>query len=360
MTIKVDGTNGVLQAYDYQVLTTGFSYTFAAGVQVLLAVPAGTLATGTVTMPSTPADGMNITITSTQEITALTVNANTGQSIVGGGAVSLAANGSRTFVYRLANTTWYAQMGAPAVDIQTFNAGDADLTWDKPTGGQTMVMIQVWAGGGGGGRGSVTNASAGGGGGAYSTLTLPISYLDTTAAITVGAAGVGRTGSTGAGTAGGNSSVPFTTAFNGKTTVIAYGGGGGGGTTTNSEAGGGGGGGTQSAGGSGTTTAGTAGRGDGIAGTNDGQGFSGVVFGGGGGAGVGGGAGTVFGQARDSIWGGGGGCNSSASGAGNSTFAGNGGDGAAGTTPAGGGGSSNTANTNGFNGGAGRVIITSW
>jgi hypothetical protein len=108
MPIKIDGTNGVLQAYDYQVLTTGFTYTFAAGVQLLLAVPAGTLATGTVTMPASPVDGMNITITSTQQITALTVNGNTGQSVVGG-ATSVSVGGSQTFVYRLANTTWYSQ-----------------------------------------------------------------------------------------------------------------------------------------------------------------------------------------------------------------------------------------------------------
>jgi hypothetical protein len=115
MTLKVDGTNGVIQSYDYQVLTTGFSYTFAAGTQLLLANPAGTLATGTVTMPSTPADGMNITITSTQQIAALTINANTGQSIVGGGAILFPAGGSQTYVYRLSNTTWYSQNNTAAV-----------------------------------------------------------------------------------------------------------------------------------------------------------------------------------------------------------------------------------------------------
>jgi hypothetical protein len=110
MTVKIDGTNGVLQAYDYQVLTTGFSYTFAAGTQVLVAVPAGTLATGTVTMPSAPADGMVITIQSTQQITALTLNGNTGQSIVGN-AVQIVPNQPLSWVYRLTNTTWYPMAG---------------------------------------------------------------------------------------------------------------------------------------------------------------------------------------------------------------------------------------------------------
>lgn len=110
MTVKIDGTNGVLQAYDYQVLTTGFTYTFAAGTQVLVAVPAATLATGTITMPSAPADGMVITIQSSQQITALTLNGNTGQTVVGT-AVQIVPNQPLSWVYRLTNTTWYPFAG---------------------------------------------------------------------------------------------------------------------------------------------------------------------------------------------------------------------------------------------------------
>jgi len=110
MTVKIDGTNGLLQSYDYQVLTTGFTYTFAAGTQVLVAVPAATLATGTVTMPSAPGDGMVITIQSSQQITALTLNGNTGQTVVGT-AVQISPNAPLSWVYRLANTTWYPFAG---------------------------------------------------------------------------------------------------------------------------------------------------------------------------------------------------------------------------------------------------------
>ena len=110
MTTKIDGTNGVLQAYDYQVLTTGFTYTFAAGTQVLVAVPASTLATGTITMPSAPADGMVITIQSSQQITALTLNGNAGQTVVGT-AVQIVPNQPLSWVYRLTNTTWYPFAG---------------------------------------------------------------------------------------------------------------------------------------------------------------------------------------------------------------------------------------------------------
>jgi hypothetical protein len=161
MVAKVDGTNGLLQAYDYQVLTTGFTYTFAAGTQLLLAVPAGTLATGTVTMPASPADGMNITITSTQQITALTVNGNTGQSIVGG-TTSVSAGGSQTFVYRLANTTWYSQnnnaLAPPGTQGQVFTSSG---TFTIPTG-VTAVKVTVVGGGGA----ANNNGSSGGGGGA--------------------------------------------------------------------------------------------------------------------------------------------------------------------------------------------------
>lgn len=114
MTTKIDGNNGVLQSYDFQVLTTGFSYTFASGITTLIAAPAGTLATGTITMPGSPADGMVVTITTTQEITALTIAGGAGQSIGGTQVALMAANSSMSFVYRLANTTWYRN-SAPAL-----------------------------------------------------------------------------------------------------------------------------------------------------------------------------------------------------------------------------------------------------
>lgn len=114
MTTKIDGNYGVLQSYDYQVLTTGFSYTFATGTTTLIANPAGTLATGTITMPGSPADGMVVTFMSTQEVTALTISGNSGQSIGGSQTTQLPANSAMSFVYRLTNTTWY-RTSAPAL-----------------------------------------------------------------------------------------------------------------------------------------------------------------------------------------------------------------------------------------------------
>lgn len=105
MTAVISGTNGLLQSYDYQAPSTGFSYTFAAGTQVLVMNPAATLATGTITMPASPADGMTITFSSSQQITALTMSGN-GASI-SSAVTFLPAKGAAAYVYRLANTTWY-------------------------------------------------------------------------------------------------------------------------------------------------------------------------------------------------------------------------------------------------------------
>jgi len=109
MTISINGTNGLIQAYDYQVLTTAFSYTFAAGTQVLIIQPAGTLATGTITMPAAPSDGMTITVESTQQVTALTMSGNGGTIV--GAATQLIPNQPLSWVYRLTGTTWYPLWG---------------------------------------------------------------------------------------------------------------------------------------------------------------------------------------------------------------------------------------------------------
>lgn len=166
MTIKIDGTNGVLQSYDYQVLTTGFTYTFAAGVTTLLIEPAGTLATGTITMPAAPADGMVVTFSSTQQITALTVAANTGQSIKGN-SVQAIPNQPLSWVYRLTNTTWYAMAGGAArasnlvsgTSVASTSGTSIDFTgipsWAKrvtvmfsgvSTNGTSHLLVQIGAG----------------------------------------------------------------------------------------------------------------------------------------------------------------------------------------------------------------------
>jgi len=125
MTLKADGTNGIIQQYDYQVLTTAFTYTFAAGTTVLVINPAGTLATGTITFPAAPVDGMTVTFSSTQTITALTLAGN-GKTIVSAATI-LPANQATTYVYRLSNTSWYP-MSTVATNVPVAPAGGSIIT----------------------------------------------------------------------------------------------------------------------------------------------------------------------------------------------------------------------------------------
>lgn len=88
------------------VPTTGFTNTIADTTSYYVIEPAGTLATGTLTMPASPVNEQVVTIASTQIITALTHNPNTGQTLKGA-LTTIAANGNASWIYRTANTTWY-------------------------------------------------------------------------------------------------------------------------------------------------------------------------------------------------------------------------------------------------------------
>lgn len=93
-------------SYTYNVPVTGFSLTIGAAVQYLILDPAGTLATGTITMPASPTDGFLVGFSSTKIVTTLTLTPNTGQTIPNS-PTSLAAGVGLTFLYRSANATWY-------------------------------------------------------------------------------------------------------------------------------------------------------------------------------------------------------------------------------------------------------------
>lgn len=96
----------VVLSYSLQVPLTGFSITIGTGINQLILNPAGTLATGTVIMPLVALDGQTVRISAEQTITALTVSANTGQTIVRA-PTTLAQDGSVTFMYKLSTLTWY-------------------------------------------------------------------------------------------------------------------------------------------------------------------------------------------------------------------------------------------------------------
>jgi hypothetical protein len=133
MAVLLNGTNGLIQAYDYQTPLTGFSYTFAAGTQTLVMNPATTLAAGTITMPAAPSDGMTITFSSTQQITALTLNGNTGQTVVSG-ATSMPAGSSASYIYRSANTSWFPTQAVPTATNTQLGVGQ---TWQNMAGSRS-------------------------------------------------------------------------------------------------------------------------------------------------------------------------------------------------------------------------------
>jgi hypothetical protein len=97
-------------------------------------------------MPSAPADGMVVTIESTQQITALTVAANTGQTLVGG-TMTMRANQPESFIYRLANTTWYPYAGAANSQlISGTTVSTATTSFTASISGTTMTVSAVASG----------------------------------------------------------------------------------------------------------------------------------------------------------------------------------------------------------------------
>lgn len=85
---------------------TGFTNTIANTTSYYVIEPAGTLATGTLTMPASPVNEQVVTVASTQTITALTHSPNTGQTLKGA-LTTIAVDGNASWIYRTANTTWY-------------------------------------------------------------------------------------------------------------------------------------------------------------------------------------------------------------------------------------------------------------
>jgi hypothetical protein len=110
MALIFDGQIGavptglVIPAAARVVPTTGFSITIAGTTKTQILDPAGTLATGTITMPAAPRDEQIVRVASSQTITALTVSPNAGQSIKNA-PTTLAAGGVFAYSYDLATAT---------------------------------------------------------------------------------------------------------------------------------------------------------------------------------------------------------------------------------------------------------------
>jgi hypothetical protein len=90
-------------------VSNGFTETFGASDDAIILYHAGTIGSGTVTMPASPLDGQVVHISLAMTVTNLTVSANAGQTLLGSpttGGVSTPC----AFVYRAANTTWYRRV----------------------------------------------------------------------------------------------------------------------------------------------------------------------------------------------------------------------------------------------------------
>jgi hypothetical protein len=115
-------------AVNLYVPGSGFNITVPTPVsndQWMLLQPAGTLATGTITLPLNTGvpDGTTVLITTTQEITSLTIALN-GATAIYGGVTSLAAGTATAIRFYQPTNSWY-QINAETVyaaGIQTFLA----------------------------------------------------------------------------------------------------------------------------------------------------------------------------------------------------------------------------------------------
>lgn len=96
----------IAHGYQRVIGTTGGSSTINDHVSSFILDPSGTIATYSITMPASPADGMELSVSSSQIVTALTMSANTGQTL-DGALSTFAANGFSRFIYIQATTTWY-------------------------------------------------------------------------------------------------------------------------------------------------------------------------------------------------------------------------------------------------------------
>lgn len=85
---------------------TGFTTTVSNTTNILVLEPTGTLATGTITMPASPVDGQVVRIVSTQIVTALTHNPNTGQTLKAP-LTTIGANGFGSWVWKQSTSSWY-------------------------------------------------------------------------------------------------------------------------------------------------------------------------------------------------------------------------------------------------------------
>lgn len=129
----------------------GFNITVPTPVsndQWMLLQPAGTLATGTITLPLNTGvpDGTSVLITTTQEITSLTIALN-GATAIYGGVTSLSAGTATAIRFYQPTNSWY-QINAETVyaaGIQTFLATPSSANLRSAMTDETGTGLLVFA-----------------------------------------------------------------------------------------------------------------------------------------------------------------------------------------------------------------------
>lgn len=107
-TIQMDEVDALSQemTFQYEEPLTAAAIVVRDNVETLLVKPAGTIAALTVTMPDAPYDGQKFTLATTQIVTALTLNAGTGETVKGA-LTACTANGFATWQFNKADLAWY-------------------------------------------------------------------------------------------------------------------------------------------------------------------------------------------------------------------------------------------------------------
>lgn len=111
-TVNIDSHSNLIyhaaiadQSYGGSAPTNGFTITLANNKSAYALNPAGTLATGTINMPSTPIDGQEVKVVTSQIVTALTVSGN-GNTIYGAPTTITPASGFH-YIYINAYSAWF-------------------------------------------------------------------------------------------------------------------------------------------------------------------------------------------------------------------------------------------------------------
>jgi hypothetical protein len=108
-TVSIPMTSFPAGAYVAVIPTTGQSLVIPNGVNAYLMNPAGTLATLTLTMPSSPVNGQLLRIASSATITALTLSGAAGQTILNNPTaitVSTTTPYNYAFMYNAVSAAW--------------------------------------------------------------------------------------------------------------------------------------------------------------------------------------------------------------------------------------------------------------